>query len=93
MQSNLVYLVEWQTEKKIVEILKSELLCVKPGRVSVLNVVQQLVSRTLFASLRGQITSVLLFDTDNDGERMLRKNIEVLKTLPNVRDAVMVFRK
>ena len=90
MQNNLVYLVEGQTEKKVVETLKSELFCVKPGRISVLNVVQQPVSRTLFASLRGQITSVLLFDTDNDGEGMLKKNIEKLRALPNIRDVICI---
>ena len=42
------------------------------------------------SSLRGQITSVLLFDTDNDGEGMLKKNIEKLRELPNIRDVICI---
>ena len=90
MQTNIVYLVEGQTEKKLLETLKTEPLCIKPGRISVMNVVQERVKRALFASLHGQVTTALLFDTDNDGVTMLRTNIELLKKLPNVRDVLCV---
>ena len=71
MKGGLIYLVEGATEKKLVETLKTELLCIKPGRVNILNVVQRKVSPVLFSTLHGLVNVAVIFDTDNDGEHLV----------------------
>ena len=90
MNDNIIYLVEGETEKKLLEVLKTEIQCIKAGKVHKLNVVQEKINETLFLSFKGFLTCVLIFDTDNDGTETLLENIRTIKKFPNVKNVLCI---
>ena len=76
---NIQYYVEGECEKKLINVLKSDLGVIKSGKVQKLNVVQNIISDAILRTLSNGTTVVLVFDTDTENLDILNKNIEKLK--------------
>lgn len=84
------YFVEGNTEKRMVEILKTELQCIVPGRVQVFNVIQNELNGSYLMPLRNRTNIVLIFDTDKRDCGILRKNLDFLKSQSRVGSVICI---
>lgn len=84
------YFVEGECEKKFIEVLKTEMQLVYPGKVSVFNVAQKVIPRAMLMNLRPNTTVVLIFDTDVINHKILASNLEQLKEAKNVKEVLMI---
>lgn len=73
------YYVEGYNDKKLVSVLKTIMRCIVPGRVEVLNVVQEKITKVRVMQLKHGTTVILIFDTDAGNIKILRDNIDFLK--------------
>ena len=69
------YYVEGQDEEKIVQILKTELQLIEPGKVEKFNVVSEKFTKLRIMPLKMGTIVVLVFDTDVGNIDILKKNI------------------
>lgn len=77
---NVLYLVEGDDEKKLVNTLKTDMGLICPGKIQKLNVIEcQITDLHLRPLAKGTIV-VLIFDTDTGKVDRLSKNIEKLKS-------------
>ena len=91
MKSKFVqYYVEGDDEKKLVDVLKTDLGAIKPGKVQKLNVVEQEISDVRLRTLKRGTMVVLVFDTDTGNVDILKKNIKTLEAYPSVSEVVLV---
>lgn len=67
------YYVEGHDEKKIVDILKREMGCIKSGRVDIFNVVQNHFTEARIRTLKSGTIVVLIYDTDVDNHIVTMK--------------------
>ncbi len=81
-KKNLVYIVEGETEKKLLETLKTNFQCICPGKIIILNAVQKLFARNRFMPY-DKSHFVILFDTDVEFINILKENIKMLSDLSN----------
>ena len=72
---NYQYYVEGQNEDKLISVLKTEMELVCPGKIDVLNVVQEELTTVRLMQLKPQTTVILVFDTDVGNIDILKKNI------------------
>lgn len=79
------YFVEGQSEKKLIEVMKRELKIIS-GSVNIVNVTQKLLSGAILANLSSNTTVILIFDTDTQDDRALKKNLKKLKECRNVQE-------
>ena len=75
---NYQYYVEGQNEEKLISVLKTEMELVCPGKIDVLNVVQEELTSVRLMQLKPQTTVILVFDTDVGNIDILKKNIDKL---------------
>ena len=80
---NIVYVVEGETEVRLIEVLKTEMHFIYAGKVLKHNVVQDIIKKVRFLSYNKNTLFVLIFDTDTDGVEVLQENIKILSRLPN----------
>lgn len=73
------YFVEGEDERKIVNVLKSDLKLILPGKVQIFNVTQQRLTRLRVMNLKKGTKVVLIFDTDEGNVSILKKNIDFLQ--------------
>ncbi|MCI8293085.1 MAG: hypothetical protein HFH53_06070 [Hespellia sp.] len=73
------YFVEGEDERKLVNVLKSDLKIIIPGKVQIFNVTQQKLTRLRIMNLRKGTKVVLIFDTDAGNISILKKNITFLE--------------
>lgn len=85
-----VYLVEGEDEKKLVRTLITDMGLILPGKVRVLNVVQEKITRTQAVSFGELANIILVFDTDCDNSAILNSNIKLLKSLSNVQNVYCI---
>ena len=90
MRHNVVYIVEGETERRLLEVLRTELKCVYAGKILKHNVVHNVVKKNNFLSFNRNTLFVLVFDTDTDGVAVLNQNIEILSGLPNTREVITI---
>ena len=83
------YYVEGKCEKKLVRTLIDHHL-VLPGQTDVLNPVQEFIKPTHLRMLPPKTTVILIFDTDITETGTLRKNLDFLKSRPNIRRIITV---
>jgi hypothetical protein len=72
------YFVEGSTEEKIINLLKTDMQLIRPGKVQVFNVVEQKFTKPRFMSIKNGTTVVLVFDTDTGKISTLLDNIKFL---------------
>lgn len=91
MKSKFVqYYVEGDDEKKLIEVLKTDLRVIRPGKVQKLNVVEQEITEIRLRTLKLGTMVVLVFDTDTGNVDILRRNIRILKACKAVSEIVLI---
>ncbi|MCI1310332.1 MAG: hypothetical protein PUC99_04340 [Eubacteriales bacterium] len=87
---NYCYFVEGQDEKKIIDTLKTELKLIQPGKVQIVNPVQERIKASRLNSLTMDTTIILVFDTDTSSAQILIQNINFIKSRPNISKVVCI---
>ena len=88
--SNIQYYVEGEVERKLVNVLKTELRVIIPGKVDVFNVASKLFTNARLMAIKPKTTVVLIFDTDVGNNAILNKNIRTLEKCKNVTDILTI---
>lgn len=88
--ATIQYLVEGEDEKKLVNTLKNDLKVINPGKVQIINVIQNIVSDMILRTFKQGTIVVLIFDTDTNDVDTLNKNIEKLKKNRNVANIITI---
>lgn len=88
--ANFQYFVEGEDEKKLVNTLKNDLKVITPGRVQIINVIQNIVSDMILRTFKKGTVVILIFDTDTNNTDTLNKNISNLKKHRNVADIITI---
>ncbi|WP_320128178.1 hypothetical protein [uncultured Sphaerochaeta sp.] len=78
MAQNYQYYVEGETEEKIIQVLKTDLQIIIPGKVKKFNVVEELFSPSHLTPLKRGTVAILVFDTDTDDSSIVQRNIKFL---------------
>ena len=84
------YYVEGENEEKIVNALKAELRCIKPGKVTVFDVVKRKLTKERLMRLKKGTIVVLVFDTDTDSADILKMNLEFLSKQSFIKKTICV---
>ncbi len=86
----VLYYVEGDDEKKLLEVLKTDLRLIKPGKIQKLNVTTQEITAARLRTLSRDTMVVLVFDTDAGNVEILKSNIKTLENCKAVSDIVIV---
>ena len=91
MKSKFVqYYVEGEDEKKLVNVLRTQLGVIKAGKVQKLNVVEHEITNMRLRALTRGTMVVLVFDTDTGNRNILEKNIKILEECSIVSEVVLI---
>lgn len=86
----VLYYVEGDDEKKLLEVLKTDLRLIKPGKIQKLNVTTQEITAARLRTLSCDTMVVLVFDTDAGNVEILMSNIRTLESCKAVSDVVII---
>ena len=78
MNGKTVYYVEGACEKQFISALKENPAKLVPGKIRVLNVIQNLIPKSQLLTIQPSTTVVFVFDTDVTSTDVLKKNIELI---------------
>jgi len=84
------YYVEGETDKKMVDVLKTEYRVIIPGKTRKFNVINERLTRSRLIDLSPGTIVVLVFDTDVKSYDILIENIEFLKSETIVKDVICI---
>ena len=84
------YYVEGQDEEKLIQVLKTELRLIEPGKVEKFNVVSEELTKLRIMSLKMGTIVVLVFDTDAGNINTLKKNIKFLKEQNAIKNVLCI---
>lgn len=84
------YFAEGEDERKIIDVLKTRLCAIKPGKVLRLNVVEQEIKMMHLRTFICGTMVVLVFDTDTGKQDILMKNIKLLEECPSVSEIILI---
>lgn len=79
-----------KTKKKLIEVLKTDMRLIMPGKVQILNVVQERISDTKLRILASGTILVFVFDTDVGDPSILIENIKKAEKSSNIKDVYCV---
>lgn len=86
------YFVEGEDDRKVVNILKTDLQWIKPGKVQVFNVIEEELTSLITRTLKPGTIVVLVFDTDTGKKNTLLKNIRFLQKDSNVKQVLCIMQ-
>lgn len=87
---NCTYFVEGKCEQKLLNALKASPGLIRPGKVRVFNVIQDLLTKShLIAIKEGYV--VFVFDSDVPETGFLKKNIEMVKKICPEKSVRLLF--
>ena len=78
--NRVVYFVEGECEKQLINALKENPAVIHPGKVKKLNVMQEYLTMSQLVQIQTGTIVVLVFDTDVPASECFNKNIERLKS-------------
>lgn len=84
------YFVEGEDEEKLIQVLKTDLRCIIPGKVQKFNVVDKKLNKARLMSLKMGTSVVLVFDTDTGNIDILRENIQFLRKEQNIKEVICI---
>lgn len=84
------YYVEGEDEKKLLDVLKCDLGCIRTGKVDIFNVIQSQLTNMRIRPLKPGTVVILVYDTDVDNVGILRKNIAFLKAQNMIKEVVCI---
>ena len=90
MAQNYQYYVEGETEEKIIQVLKTDLQLILPGKVKKFNVIEKLFSPSHLMPLKRGTVVILVFDTDTDNSLLLQRNINFLKRSSAIKSVICI---
>lgn len=79
------YFVEGQDEEKLINVLKTDMQLIVPGKVQKFNVVQEKFTPPRLLTLKPGTTVILVFDTDTGNLSILKENISILQRCKNIK--------
>ena len=88
--TNIQYYVEGENEQKLINVLKTQLKMIRPGKVQKLNVIDEKITDAMLRTLQRDTTVVLIFDTDTKNIDILNYNIRKLSRYNSVRNIVTI---
>ena len=86
------YFVEGETERKLIDILKTEYQVIEPGKIDIFNVVEEEISIRRTMGLKRGTMVILVFDTDTNNIGYLEKNIAFLKKQSNIYKVICLMQ-
>ncbi len=84
------YYVEGEDEKRFLEVLKTDMRLIVPGKIQVVNVVEESLSDLRLRILTKGTILVFVFDTDTRNFSILNSNIIKAKNSSNIKDVYCV---
>lgn len=94
MKSKYVqYYVEGKDEKRLIDVLKTELGVIRPGKVLILNPVAEEITQLQLRTLQTGTMAVLVFDTDAGNVEVLKNNIKTLKACKLVSETILIPKR
>ena len=84
------YYVEGDDEKKLLNVLKTDMQLIVPGKVQKLNIIQNRLKTTHLMQLKPNTIVVLVFDTDTPNNTILQENITFLKGFKTVKSIICI---
>lgn len=84
------YYVEGENEKNLLEVLKTDLRCIKAGKVEVLNIVKEKFTIMRIRMLKPNTIVVFVYDTDVNEIEIFKENIKFLKKQSCIKDIVCI---
>lgn len=79
------YFVEGDDEKRLIEVLKTDMRLIQPGKIQVVNVVQEKLTDLKLRVLSEGTILIFVFDTDTDNVEILNENIKKAKKSSRVK--------
>ena len=79
-----LYLVEGENEKRLIDVLKTELQVIYAGKTQVFNPVEEKITNLRLMNIAENTLVVLVFDTDIPKSDILLDNIKKLDSCPRV---------
>lgn len=79
------YFVEGDDEKRLIEVLKTDMRLIQPGKVQVVNVVQERLTDLKLRVLSEGTILIFVFDTDSGNIDILNENIKKAKKSSRVK--------
>lgn len=86
------YFVEGDDEKKLIEVLKTDMQLIQPGKIQVLNVIQERLSEYRLRVLSEGTILVFVFDTDTKNTDILNENIRKVKNTKRIKNLYCVIQ-
>ena len=80
------YYVEGECEKKLLTVLKEQGSLIIPGKIEVMNVIQNEIPDAKLMLLPPKVTVILVFDTDKDSADILQLNINKLLRMDHIEE-------
>ena len=77
--NRVIYFVEGECEEKLINALKEVPAIIRPGKVKIINVIQNLLNASQLVQIQPGTTVVLVFDTDVPKTDCLQENIRRLR--------------
>lgn len=84
------YYVEGEDEKKLLDVLKRDLRCIKSGKVDKFNVIQDSITVARIRPLKENTIVILVYDTDIEKIETLRKNVAFLQEQSAIKDVLCI---
>ena len=86
------YFTEDETDKRLVDWLKTEKQLVKPGKSTVFNMFQKQITNSLLMRISDQTNVVVIFDTDltNPNLELFLSNIKKLTKFRTVKNVILI---
>jgi len=79
------YFVEGEDEKRLIQVLKTDMQLIQPGKIQVLNVVNEKLTDLKLRVLNPNTILVFVFDTDTKNADILKENIRFAKQASNIK--------
>ncbi len=82
--------MEGQDERRLIEVLKTDMRLIQPGKIQVLNVVQERITDSKLNILSEGTILIFVFDTDTDNVDVLNENIKKAKKSSRVKNVYCI---
>lgn len=84
------YYGEGVNEVKLLNVLKTDMQLIRPGKVDRFNVIDQLFTGMRLRLLKPETTVVLVFDTDTKSKGKLEDNLLILENHPSISGVILI---
>lgn len=84
------YFVEGDDEKRLIEVLKTDMRLIQPGKIQVVNVVQERLTGLKLRVLSEGTILIFVFDTDTGNIDILNENIKKAKKSSRVKEVYCI---